>query len=145
MLSGFHQTRLGQPAAEKHGTISAGLVQQCSTHLEKTRKSLPAVVRLQAGRSSRVGLRADSQTPGSPPPHESTLSRRWHRCSPPGRADDRPQGRQPNGSYLLNALIDAHKSIRHSLICICCLTVLSNYEIQLRASQILQQRGRIVL
>ena len=61
------QTRLGQPTTKKYGTISAGLMREHSTHLEKTRKSLPAVVRLQAGRSSRASLRADSQTLSSPP------------------------------------------------------------------------------
>ena len=60
------QTRLGQPAAEKHRTVSAGLVRQYGTHPEKTRKSLLAVARLQAGHSSRASLQADSQTPGSP-------------------------------------------------------------------------------
>ena len=61
------ETRLGQLAAEKYGTVSAGLMRQYDTHLEKTRKSLPAVARLQAGRGSRAGLQADSQTLGSPP------------------------------------------------------------------------------
>ena len=37
------ETRLGQLAAEKYGTVSAGLMRQYDTHLEKTRKSLPAV------------------------------------------------------------------------------------------------------
>ena len=43
-------------------------MRQYGTHLEKARKSLLAVARLQAGRGSRAGLQADSQTPGSPPP-----------------------------------------------------------------------------
>ena len=117
MPGGFRQTRPGQPAAEKYGTISAGLIREYGLHLEKTRKYLPAVVCLQAGRCSKPSFRPTRKRRAVPLPHESTLSRRWHRCSPPGRADDWPQGRQPNGSYLLNALIDAHKSIRHSLIC----------------------------
>ena len=66
MLGGFRQTRLGQLAAKKHGTASAGLMRQYGTYPEKTRKSLPAVARLQAGRSSSASLQADSQTPGSP-------------------------------------------------------------------------------
>ena len=36
--------------------------------MEKTRKSLPAVARLRAGRGSKAGLQANPQTPGSPPP-----------------------------------------------------------------------------
>ena len=67
------QTRPRQPAAKKHETISADLMQEYSTHLKKTRKSPLAVARLQAGRGSRASLRANSQTPGSPPP------RRWRR------------------------------------------------------------------
>ena len=53
---------------KKYGTASAGLVRQCGTHMEKTRKCLPAVASLQAGRSSRAGLQANPQTPGSPLP-----------------------------------------------------------------------------
>ena len=68
MVGGFHQTRPRQSAAEKYGTASAGPMRQYDTHLEKTRKCLPAVVRLQAGRSSRASLQANPQTPGSPPP-----------------------------------------------------------------------------
>ncbi len=64
----YPETRLGQPAAKKHGAASAGLTRQCDTHLEKTRKYLPAVARLQAGRSFRASLQANSQTLGSPPP-----------------------------------------------------------------------------
>ena len=67
MLGGFRQTRLGQLTAKKYGTVSAGLMRQYGTHLEKTRKSLLAVARLRAGRSSRASLRADSQTLSSPP------------------------------------------------------------------------------
>ena len=66
-LCGFRQTRLGQPTAEKHGTVSAGLMRQYDTHLEKTRKSLLAVARLQTGRCSRASLQANSQTPSSSP------------------------------------------------------------------------------
>ena len=67
---GSRQARLGQPAAKKHGTASAGLMREYGMRLEKTRKSLPAVARLRAGRGSRAGLQADSQTSGSslPPP-----------------------------------------------------------------------------
>ena len=64
---GSRQTRLGQLAAKKYGTISADLMRQYGTHPEKTHKSLPAVARLRADRSSRASLQADSQTPGSPP------------------------------------------------------------------------------
>ena len=46
MLYGFRQTRLGQLAAKKYGTVSAGLMRQYGTHLEKTRKFLFAVARL---------------------------------------------------------------------------------------------------
>ena len=60
------QTRPGQQAAKKHGTVSAGLMRQYGTHPEKTRKLLLAVARLRAGRGFRAGLQADSQTPGSP-------------------------------------------------------------------------------
>ena len=67
MLDGFRQTRLGQPAAEKHGTASAGLMREYGVHMEKTRKYLPAVARLQAGRSSRAGLQVNPQMPGNPP------------------------------------------------------------------------------
>ena len=82
-LCGFRQTRLGQPAAEKYGTVSADLMRQYDTHLEKTRKCLPAAARLQASRGFRAGLQADSQTPGrSPPP--SMASRRQHRCQSSG-------------------------------------------------------------
>ena len=41
-------------------------MRQYDTHLEKIRKSLPAVARLQAGRSSKASLQTNSQTPGSP-------------------------------------------------------------------------------
>ena len=51
-------------------------MRQYDTHLEKTRKSPLAVARLQAGRSSRTSLQANSQTPGSPP-----LSRRYRGAS----------------------------------------------------------------
>ena len=61
------QTCLGQPAAKKHGTASAGLMREYGLRLEKARKSLPTVARLQAGRSSRASLRVNPQTPGSPP------------------------------------------------------------------------------
>ena len=61
MLGGFRQTRLGQLAVEKYGTISADLVREYGTHLEKTRKSLLAVARLPAvptsTRSRRCGAR----------------------------------------------------------------------------------------
>ena len=72
MLYESRQTRLGQLAAKKHGTASAGLMREYGTHPEKTHKSLLAVACFQAGRSSRAGLQADSQTPGSPP-----MSRRY--------------------------------------------------------------------
>ena len=68
VVGASRQTRLGQPAAKRHGTASAGLMREHGTHLKKTRKSLSAVARLRAGRSPRASLRADSQTPGSPPP-----------------------------------------------------------------------------
>ena len=74
MVGVSRQTRLGQLTAKKYGTVSAGLMRQYGTHLEKTRKSLLAVARLQAGRSSRAGLQADSQTPSSSP--ASAASRR---------------------------------------------------------------------
>ena len=74
MLYESRQTRLEQLAAKKYGTVSAGLMRQYDAHLEKTRKSLPAVARLQAGRSSRASLQADSQTPSSSP--ASAASRR---------------------------------------------------------------------
>ena len=48
MLGGFRQTRLGQLAAKKHRTVSAGLVRQYGMRLEKARKYLPAVVCLPA-------------------------------------------------------------------------------------------------
>ena len=67
MVGVSRQTRLGQPAAEKYGTASVGLMREYGMRLEKTRKSLPAVARLQAGRGSKASLQADSQTPGSPP------------------------------------------------------------------------------
>ena len=35
MLGGFRQTRLGQPAAEKYGTVSAGLIRQYDTDTVK--------------------------------------------------------------------------------------------------------------
>ena len=54
--------------AKKCRTASAGLMQEYGMRLEKTRKPLPAVARLQAGRGFRAGLQANSQTPGSPPP-----------------------------------------------------------------------------
>ena len=62
------QTRPEQLTAEKHRTISADLMREYGMRLEKTRKYILAVVRLQAGRSSRSGLQTNSQTPGSPPP-----------------------------------------------------------------------------
>ena len=74
MLYESRQTRLGQPAAEKYGTASAGLMRQYGTHLEKTRKSLPAVARLRAGYCSRAGLQTNPQTPSSSP--ASAVSRR---------------------------------------------------------------------
>ena len=40
MLYESRQTRLEQLAAEKHRTVSAGLMRQCGTHLEKTCKSI---------------------------------------------------------------------------------------------------------
>ena len=58
MLYESRQTRLGQPAAEKYGTVSADLMREYGLRLEKTCKSLLAAVRLQA----------DSQTPSSPFP-----------------------------------------------------------------------------
>ena len=58
MICGFRQTRLGQLATKKHGTASAGLMREYGMRLEKTRKSLLAVARLQAGRSSRASLQA---------------------------------------------------------------------------------------
>ena len=67
MVGVSRQTRLGQLAAEKYETVSAGLMQEYGMCLEKTRKCLPTVARLQAGHSSRASLQADSQTPGSPP------------------------------------------------------------------------------
>ena len=73
MLYESRQTRLEQLTAKKYGTASAGLMRECGTHPEKTRKSPLAVARLQAGRSSKDSLQADSQTPSSPPP------RRWRR------------------------------------------------------------------
>ena len=60
------QTRLGQLAAEKYGTVSAGLMREYGMHLGKTRKYIPSVVRLQAGRGSRASLQACMQ--GSLPP-----------------------------------------------------------------------------
>ena len=66
MVGVSRQTRLGQQAAEKYGTASAGLVRQYGTHLEKTRKSLPAVAHPQASCGSKAGLQANPQTPGSP-------------------------------------------------------------------------------
>ena len=68
MVYGFRQTRLGRLVAKKYGTVSAGLMRQYGTHLEKTRKYLPAVARLQAGRGSKASLQANSQTPSSSPP-----------------------------------------------------------------------------
>ena len=68
MLGGSYQTRLGQLTVKKYRTISADLVREYGTHLEKTRKSLLAVARLQSGSSSRASLQANSQTPDSPPP-----------------------------------------------------------------------------
>ena len=59
ILGGFRQTRLERLAAEKHRTISAGLMRKHGMRLEKTRKSLLAVARLQAGRGSRASLQAD--------------------------------------------------------------------------------------
>ena len=61
------QTRLERLTAEKHRTASADLMRQYGTRLEKARKSPLAAARLQAGRSSRASLQADSQTPGSSP------------------------------------------------------------------------------
>ena len=49
-------------------------MRQYDAHLEKTRKSLLAVARLQAGRGSRASLQASSQTPDSSP--ASVASRR---------------------------------------------------------------------
>ena len=57
MLYESRQTRPGQPAAKKYGTVSADLMREYGLRLEKTCKSLLVAVRLQA----------DSQTPGSPP------------------------------------------------------------------------------
>ena len=89
MLGGFRQTRLGQPAAKRHETISACLMRQYSTHPEKTRKSLPAVARLQADRSSRASLRTNPQTPGSSPlPCVGGIACRRRRL-PPVRAGGR--------------------------------------------------------
>ena len=74
------QTRLERLTAEKHRTASADLMRQYGTRLEKARKSPLAAARLQAGRSSRASLQADSQTLDSPPP-ASTVSRcRAARC-----------------------------------------------------------------
>ena len=86
--SRFMQTRLEQLTVEKHKTVSADLTRQYGTHLEKTRKSLLAVARLPAGRSSRASLQANSQTPSSPPPYVdaddtgavAASSRRRRRC-----------------------------------------------------------------
>ena len=73
-LGGFMQTRLEQLTAEKYGTASAGPMREYGLHLEKTRKSLLAAARLQAGRSSKASLQADLQTLGSPPPPASTAA-----------------------------------------------------------------------
>ena len=66
------QTRLGQPAAKKHGTASAGLVRQYGMRLEKARKYLPAVVCLQAGRCSKPSFRPTRKRRAVPP-----MSRRY--------------------------------------------------------------------
>ena len=58
----------------KNRTTSAGLMREYGVYPEKTRKYLPAVARLHAGRSSKAGLQADLQTPGSPPPPASTAT-----------------------------------------------------------------------
>ncbi len=68
MLYESRQTRLGQLAAKKYGTVSAGLMRKYDAHPEKARKYFPAVARLQAGRCSRASLRANPQTPDNPFP-----------------------------------------------------------------------------
>ena len=75
---GSRQTRLGQLAAEKHGTVSAGLAQGYGMRLEKTCKSFLAVARPQASRGSKAGLQASSQTPGSPPAQRSLRIMPWN-------------------------------------------------------------------
>ena len=60
MPGGFRQTRPGQPAAKKYGTVSAGLMREYGTHLEKTSKYLPTVARLQAGLNAEPHCDADA-------------------------------------------------------------------------------------
>ena len=60
MLGGFRQTRLGQLAADKYGTVSAGLMREYDLHLEKAHKSLLAVARLRAGLNAEPHCDADA-------------------------------------------------------------------------------------
>ena len=55
-------------AAEKHRTVSAGLMREHGMRLEKTRKSLPAVARLRAATVPELAFRPTRKRQAAPPP-----------------------------------------------------------------------------
>ena len=106
------QTRPGQPAAKKHGTASAGLAREYGMRLEKTRKSLPAVARLQAGRGFRAGLQAGHSRP--PKGGWSRRERPTQARKGPDAATSLCEGRSGSGSEKAEARNRAEAESHHA-------------------------------